>query len=164
MAGSMARVGDQTSGHGPYPPNVLGGPGAPSVMLNGVAAAVVGDGTVAPCVAPNSPVLNGVIQDGSPTGTAEGKKIATEELEEQTPDPTQYGPDKVAKAMKIAVKSDGTVAPCVAPNSPVLNGTITQGSPTATAEGKKIARIGDMLSCGCMIVGGGSTVGAGSGA
>jgi hypothetical protein len=30
-----------------------------------------------------------------------------EELEEQTPDPTQYGPDKVAKAMKIAVNSDG---------------------------------------------------------
>jgi hypothetical protein len=29
------------------------------------------------------------------------------ELEEQTPDPTQYGPDKVAKAMKIAVNSDG---------------------------------------------------------
>ena len=53
MAGSMARVGDQTSGHGPYPPNVLGGPGAPSVMLNGAAAAVVGDGTVARCVAPN---------------------------------------------------------------------------------------------------------------
>ena len=101
MAGSMARVGDQTSGHGPYPPNVLGGPGAPSVMLNGAAAAVVGDGTVAPCVAPNSPVLNGVIQDGSPT---------------------------------------------------------------ATAEGKKIARIGDMLTCGCMIVGGGATVGAGSNA
>ena len=101
MAGSMARVGDQTSGHGPYPPNVLGGPGAPSVMLNGVAAAVVGD---------------------------------------------------------------GTVSPCVAPNSPVLTGTILAGSPTAKAEGKAIARIGDMLSCGCMITGGGASVGAGSGA
>ena len=101
MAGSMARVGDQTSGHGPYPPNVLGGPGAPSVMLNGVAAAVVGD---------------------------------------------------------------GTVSPCVAPNSPVLTGTILAGSPTAMAEGKAIARIGDMLSCGCMITGGGASVGAGSGA
>ena len=101
MAGSMARVGDQTSGHGPYPPNVLGGPGAPSVMLNGAPAAVVGDGTVLPCMAPNNPPLTGVIQDGSPT---------------------------------------------------------------ATAEGKKIARIGDMLTCGCMITGGGQTVGAGSNA
>jgi hypothetical protein len=43
----------------------------------------------------------------------EGKKIATEELEEQTPDPTQYGPDKVAKAMKIAVKSDGNYSGAV---------------------------------------------------
>jgi len=101
MAGSMARVGDQTSGHGPYPPNVLAGPGASTVMLEGKPAALVGD---------------------------------------------------------------GTVSPCIAPNSPVLTGTIIQGSPTATAMGKPIARIGDMLSCGCMITGGGGTVGAGSGA
>ena len=101
MAGAFARVGDQTSGHGPYPPNVLGGPGSSNVLLEGVPAALVGD---------------------------------------------------------------GTAAPCVAPNSPVLNGTITAGSPTASANGKAIARIGDQLSCGCIIMGGGNTVGAGSNA
>ena len=99
MAGSFARVGDQTSGHGPYPPNVLGGPGSSTVTIEGVPAALVGD---------------------------------------------------------------GTAAPCVAPNSPVLNGTITAGSPTVTADGKAIARIGDMLSCGCMITGGGNTGGGGA--
>tara|TARA_R100000234_G_C4985343_1_gene172960 strand:- start:646 stop:951 length:306 start_codon:yes stop_codon:yes gene_type:complete len=99
MAGSFARVGDQTTGHGPYPPNTLGGPGSPTVFIEGVAAALVGDGTATPCVAPNSPTLNGVI---------------------------------------------------------------IQGSPTVQATGKAIARIGDMLSCGCMIVGGGNTVGGGA--
>ena len=99
MAGSFARVGDQTTGHGPYPPNVLGPPGSPTVMIEGKPAAIVGGGTVSPCVAPNSPVLTGVI---------------------------------------------------------------TQGSPTAQAGGVAIARIGDMLSCGCMIVGGGATTGAGA--
>ena len=39
-----------------------------------------------------------------------------------------------------------------------------EGSPTATANGKAIARIGDSLSCGCIILGGGNTVGAGSNA
>ena len=99
MAGSFARVGDQRSGHGPYPPIVLGGPGSSTVTIEGGPAALVGD---------------------------------------------------------------GTAAPCVAPNSPVLNGTITAGSPTVTADGKAIARIGDMLSCGCMITGGGNTVGGGA--
>ena len=99
MAGSFARVGDQTSGHGPYPPNVLGGPGSSTVTIEGVPAALVGD---------------------------------------------------------------GTAAPCVAPNSPVLNGTITAGSPTVTADGKAIARIGDMLSWGGMITGGGNTGGGGA--
>ena len=101
MAGAFARVGDQTSGHGPYPPNVLGGPGSSNVLIEGVPAALVGD---------------------------------------------------------------GTVLPCMAPNSPTLDGKITQGSPTATANGKAIARIGDPLSCGCIILGGGNTVGAGSNA
>ena len=101
MAGAFARVGDQTSGHGAYPPNVLGGPGSPDVLIEGVPAALVGDGTVSPCVAPNHSPKTGVIQDGSPT---------------------------------------------------------------ATANGKKIARIGDPLSCGCIILGGGNTVGAGSNA
>ena len=99
MAGAFARVGDQTSGHGPYPPNTLGVPGSSDVLIEGVPAALVGD---------------------------------------------------------------GTAAPCVAPNSPVLNGTITAASPTVTADGKAIARIGDMLSCGCMITGGGNTVGGGA--
>ena len=101
MAGAFARVGDQTSGHGPYPPNKLAGPGSADVTIEGVGAALVGD---------------------------------------------------------------GTVTPCVAPNSPTLDGKITQGSPTATANGKAIARIGDPLSCGCIIMGGGNTVGAGSNA
>ena len=101
MAGSFARVGDQTSGHGPYPPNVLGGPGSSDVLIEGVPAALVGDGTVTPCIAPNSKDLDGVIMEGSPT---------------------------------------------------------------ASANGKAIARIGDPLSCGCIILGGGNTVGAGSGA
>ena len=35
-----------------------------------------------------------------------------EELDE-APDPTQYGPDKVAKAMAIAVKSDGKYSQAV---------------------------------------------------
>ena len=101
MAGSFARVGDQTTGHGPYPPNVLGPPGSPTVQIEGKAAAIVGGCTVSPCVAPNSPPLTGII---------------------------------------------------------------LAGSPTATAGGVAIARIGDMLSCGCMIVGGGATTGAGANA
>ena len=34
-------------------------------------------------------------------------------VKESTPDPTKYGPDKVAKAMKIAVKSDGNYSGAV---------------------------------------------------
>ena len=59
MAGAFARVGDQTSGHGPYPPNTLGGPGSSDVLIEGVPAALVGDGTVTPCIAPNSKDLDG---------------------------------------------------------------------------------------------------------
>ena len=33
--------------------------------------------------------------------------ISKQAIDEATPDPTQFGPDKVARAMKIAVKSDG---------------------------------------------------------
>ena len=101
MAGAFARVGDQTSGHGPYPPNTLGGPGSSDVIIEGVPAA--------------------------------GSEMCIRDR-------------------------------CVAPNSTTLDGVIMDGSPTATANGKKIARIGDPLSCGCIILGGGNTVGAGSNA
>jgi len=76
MAGAMARVGDQTSGHGPYPPNKLAGPGSPDVTIEGVPAALVGDGTVVPCSAPYNPTLDGKIKEGSPTVSANGKPIA----------------------------------------------------------------------------------------
>jgi len=39
--------------------------------------------------------------------------VKEENLKEIAPDPTQYGPDKVAKAMKIAVKSDGMYSKAV---------------------------------------------------
>ena len=39
--------------------------------------------------------------------------VKEENLKEIAPDPTQYGPDKVAKAMKIAVKSDGNYSGAV---------------------------------------------------
>ena len=100
MAGAIARVGDMTSGHGPYPPNFLGGSGhSTTVTVEGKPAALLGGGTVLPCMAPNNPDRNGIIQEGSPT---------------------------------------------------------------VTADGKAVARIGDSLTCGCMIVGGGNTVGGGA--
>ena len=74
MAGAFARVGDQTSGHGPYPPNTLGGPGSSDVLIEELPAALVGDGTTVPCVAPNSPTLNGVIMEGSPTASVMVKR------------------------------------------------------------------------------------------
>ena len=100
MAGAIARVGDMTSGHGPYPPNFLGGPGhSTTVTVEGKAAALVGGGTITQCVAPNNEPKDGKIQEGSPT---------------------------------------------------------------VTADGKAVARIGDSLTCGCIIVGGGNTVGGGA--
>ena len=53
--------------------------------------------------------------------------------------------------------------------SPAIIGTITQGSPTSLVlcdDGvyRKVARIGDALDCGCKIVGGAKTVGAGANA
>ena len=63
MAGAFARVGDQTSGHGIYIPQIhLGVQAVLMSLIEGVPGpALVGDGTTVPCVAPNSPTLNGVI-------------------------------------------------------------------------------------------------------
>ena len=44
----------------------------------------------------------------------------------------------------------------------IKDGKIQEGSPTVTADGKAVARIGDSLTCGCIIVGGGNTVGGGA--
>ena len=50
--------------------------------------------------------LSRMVQKGMPV---------KEELEERTYDPIQFGPDKVAKAMAIAVKSDGQYSKAVKP-------------------------------------------------
>ena len=52
---------------------------------------------------------------------------------------------------------------------PTGGSVITEGSPTAKVlctdgQMRAVARIGDSLSCGCKIMGGGNTVGAGSNA
>ena len=53
--------------------------------------------------------------------------------------------------------------------SPAIIGTIIEGSPTSYVKCddgvyRKVARIGDSLDCGCKIVGGAKTVGAGANA
>ena len=76
MAGAIARVGDRTSGHGAYPPNVLAGPGSPNVFIEGKPVALQGDGTVITCNAPYHSPLTGIVNSGSPTITANGKPVA----------------------------------------------------------------------------------------
>ena len=65
---------------------------------------------------------------------------------------------------------DAKCAPHGSPSpSPAIVGTIIQGSPTSLVKCddgvfRKVARIGDSLDCGCKIVGGAKTVGAGANA
>ena len=108
MAGSMAREGDQTTGHGSF---------APSIFL------------------PGSSLCQKAQIEGKPMLTVDA-----------------------------IVASHGSPSP-----SPAIVGTITQGSPTSLVlcdDGvyRKVARIGDALDCGCKIVGGAKTVGAGANA
>ena len=107
MAGSMAREGDQTTGHGSF---------APSIFLPGSSLCQLAQ--------------------------IEGKPMLT---------------------VDVIVASHGSPSP-----SPPVIGTIIEGSPTSLVtcdDGvkRKVARIGDALSCGCKIVGGAKTVGGGAG-
>ena len=108
MAGSMAREGDMTTGHGSYPPAIFL-PGSSLCQLAQI----------------------------------EGKPMLT---------------------------VDAKCAPHGSPSpSAAIIGTIIQGSPTSLVKCddgvfRKVARIGDALDCGCKIVGGAKTVGAGAGA
>ena len=106
MAGSMAREGDQTTGHGSF---------APSIFL------------------PGSSLCQLAQIEGKPMLTVDAKCAA-----------------------------HGSPSP-----SPAIIGTIIEGSPTSYVtcdDGvkRKVARIGDALDCGCKIVGGAMTVGAGA--
>ena len=108
MAGSYAREGDQTTGHGSYPPAVF---------------------------LPGSSLCQLAQIEGKPMLTVDAKCAA-----------------------------HGSPSP-----SPPVIGTIIQGSPTSYVtcdDGvkRKVARIGDALDCGCKIVGGAMTVGAGANA
>ena len=108
MAGSMAREGDQTTGHGSF---------APSIFLPGSSLCQLAQ--------------------------IEGKPMLT---------------------VDVIVASHGSPSP-----SPPVIGTIIQGSPTSLVKCddgvfRKVARIGDSLDCGCKIVGGAKTVGAGANA
>jgi|TARA_Y100000310_G_scaffold288555_1_gene314288 hypothetical protein len=54
------------------------------------------------------------------------------------------------------------------PNSPIPTAKVVSGSPTCftlckDGQMRAVARIGDVLDCGCMILGGGNTVGGGTG-
>ena len=109
MAGSMAREGDQTTGHGSF---------APSIFL------------------PGSSLCQ--------KATIEGKPMLT---------------------VDVIVASHGSPTP----SDPITDGKIIEGSLTSLVlcdDGvyRKVARIGDSLSCGCKIVGGAKTVGAGANA
>ena len=118
MAGSYAREGDQTTGHGSYPPAIF--------------------------------------QPGSslcPLAQIEGKPILTVDV--------YCGPHT----------SPSNGSPTLGGHSPPnpLGGYIIQGSPTCEVKCtdgvyRKVARIGDSLDCGCKIVGGAKTVGAGANA
>ena len=108
MAGSMAREGDQTTGHGSYPPAIF---------------------------LPGSSLCQ--------KATIEGKPMLT-----------------------VDAYCGAHTSP--SPSPPVI-GTIIQGSPTSLVKCddgvfRKVARIGDALDCGCKIVGGAKTVGAGANA
>ena len=108
MAGSMAREGDQTTGHGSF---------APSIFL------------------PGSSLCQLAQIEGKPMLTVDAKSAP-----------------------------HGSPSP-----SPAIIGTIIEGSPTSYVtcdDGvkRKVARIGDALDCGCKIVGGAMTVGAGANA
>ena len=108
MAGSMAREGDQTTGHGSF---------APSIFL------------------PGSSLCQ--------KATIEGKPMLT---------------------VYAKCAPHGSPSP-----SPAIVGTIIEGSPTSLVKCddgvyRKVARIGDSLDCGCKIVGGAKTVGAGANA
>ena len=108
MAGSMAREGDQTTGHGSF---------APSIFL------------------PGSSLCQKAQIEGKPMLTIDAK-----------------------------CAPHGSPSP-----SPAVIGTIIEGSPTSYVtcdDGvkRKVARIGDALDCGCKIVGGAMTVGAGANA
>ena len=108
MAGSMAREGDMTTGHGSYPPAVF---------------------------QPGSSLCQKAQIEGKPMLTVDAK-----------------------------CAPHGSPSP-----SPAIVGTIIQGSPTSLVKCddgvfRKVARIGDSLDCGCKIVGGAKTVGAGANA
>ena len=108
MAGSMAREGDLTTGHGSYPPSFF--------------------------------------QVGSSLcqlAQIEGKPMLT-----------------------VDAKCAAHGSP--SPSTPII-GTVIEGSPTSFVKCddgvfRKVARIGDSLDCGCKIVGGAKTVGAGANA
>ena len=108
MAGSMAREGDQTTGHGSF---------APSIFL------------------PGSSLCQLAQIEGKPMLTVDAK-----------------------------CASHGSPSP----STPII-GTVIEGSPTSFVKCddgvfRKVARIGDSLDCGCKIVGGAMTVGAGANA
>ena len=114
MAGSMAREGDQTTGHGSYPPAVFL-PGSSLCQL----AQIEG-----------KPMLTVNARCGPHTSPSNGS-------------PTM---------------GEGGIL-----------GVVIQGSPTSLVKCddgvfRKVARIGDSLDCGCKIVGGAKTVGAGANA
>ena len=114
MAGSMAREGDQTTGHGSYPPAVFL-PGSSLCQLAQI----------------------------------EGKPMLTIGA--------QCGPHKSPSNGSPLYGEGGTL------------GFVIQGSPTSLVKCddgvfRKVARIGDSLDCGCKIVGGAKTVGAGANA
>ena len=115
MAGSYAREGDQTTGHGSF---------TPSIFL------------------PGSSLCQ--------KATIEGKPMLTVDA--------YCGPH-----------TSPTPSPTLGGNLNPLGGKIIQGSPTSLVKCddgvfRKVARIGDSLDCGCKIVGGAKTVGAGAGA
>ena len=113
MAGSYAREGDMTTGHGSYPPAIF-------------------------------EPLSSLCQKA----TIEGKPILTVDV---------YCGPHASPTPSSTLGEGGS------------NGYIIQGSPTCEVtcdDGvkRKVARIGASLDCGCKIVGGAKTVGAGANA
>ena len=118
MAGSMAREGDMTTGHGSYPPAVF----------------ETGSSLCQKATIEGKPMLSVDVFCGPHTS------------------PSYSGAPTLGGA----------------PFNP-LGGKIIEGSPTSFVtcdDGvkRKVARIGDSLDCGCKIVGGAKTVGAGANA
>jgi uncharacterized Zn-binding protein involved in type VI secretion len=114
MAGSMAREGDMTTGHGSYPPAIF---------------------------PPGSSLCQKAQIEGKPMLTVDA----------------YCGPHTSPSPNPTLGKPGGSL------------GKIIQGSPTSLVtcdDGvkRKVARIGDSLDCGCKIVGGAKTVGAGANA